>query len=103
VLISHDSFSGLQVSTHALYSNYCILPRTCYSDDATQLSRQLVHLRERQQELRETLETRPNDTATARLEEDIERAVLQLQARVRKLLAEHQSAAAATPAAAGRS
>jgi hypothetical protein len=61
----------------------------------TQLSRQLVHLRERQQELRETLETRPNDTATARLEEDIERAVLQLQARVRKLLAEHQSAAAA--------
>eukprot|EP00903_Cladosiphon_okamuranus_P007092 g6891.t2 len=51
-----------------------------------QLSRQLVHLRERQHHLREDLRADPSNTSALRLEADVDRAVQNLETRIRRLL-----------------
>lgn len=55
-----------------------------------QITRQLVQLRERQQDVRERLEYSPNDTTAQRLYEEDTKSIADLQAQVRQLIAEHQ-------------
>ncbi|CAN0472394.1 unnamed protein product, partial [Ectocarpus sp. 12 AP-2014] len=51
-----------------------------------QLSRQLVNLRERQHHLREDLRADPSNSSALRLEADVDRAVQNLELRIRRLL-----------------